>query len=82
MTWEYRCVKFPFPDDFSNALPYKQQYLDLPGRHTDLLNELGAEGWEWMHAERDLFYFRREAEPSAFERTLQAIVDGGLKTSA
>lgn len=67
MTWEYRCIKFPTPDDFSNALPYKRQYLDLPGKHTDLLNELGTDGWEWIHTEKDLFYFRRRVKLSPEE---------------
>ncbi len=70
MKWEYRCVKFPFPWDFTNTLPFKDQYADLPAKHTDLLNELGAEGWEWMHAERDLFYFRRRAKLTEVERVL------------
>lgn len=70
MTWEYRCVKFPFPDDFSLSLPFKQQYADLPVLHTELLNELGADGWEWFHTDRDLFYFRRKAKLTAAEQVL------------
>lgn len=73
MTWEYRCVKFPTPSDFRLDIPFKTQYADLPSKHTDLLNELGADGWEWFHANGDLFYFRREVKEQDYSHlTLHA----------
>ena len=79
MTWEYRCLYFPGPDDFSLSLPFKQQYADLPSKHTDLLNELGADGWEWFYTNhsQNLWYFRRRKPISKEE--LERIVHEAWK---
>lgn len=59
--WEYMAVRFEEPPGDESALELESGKAQLVGNWTDMLDELGGDGWELVATQADVWIFKRPA---------------------
>ena len=55
--WEYRIEFCKMPSGFVDRL--EKEWTELQANHSEVMNKLGSEGWEYFMNIGPLFYFKR-----------------------